>query len=401
MPWSSERRRSNRAFPYFRATAPARPVSRVPVMEKGAAAVPEAAPGEGRRRGARRIAGIDGARALAILGMVAVHVGPTNADGLLGRLYTLPHGRASILFVLIAGVGISLLASSAHRTLAETRLTLAWRAALLLPLGLALQELEHGAHVILQDYALLFVLAIALLALGSRWLLALAGASALLGPLIFVHGQVTAPATYARAGTALTDPPGEILHGLVLSGPYPLVTWAAPFLLGMWIGRQDLGSAHVRKALVVGGTAVAVAAMAASRLLSSALGVSGESVGYDHLVTAGPHSQMPLWIVGGTGVAALVLGLSLLALDRAEGPLRPLVAAGQLALTVYVGHLLALHWAPDALKSQELGAALWLLAGFTAVILVFAAGWRAAFKRGPLEWGLQLPWKPARLRADS
>jgi uncharacterized membrane protein len=63
-----------------------------------------------------RIPGIDLARGLAIIGMLAVHVGPTHLDGFAGRLYALPHGRASILFVLVARVGVSLLAASRTST---------------------------------------------------------------------------------------------------------------------------------------------------------------------------------------------------------------------------------------------------------------------------------------------
>jgi uncharacterized membrane protein len=62
--------------------------------------------------GATRISGIDVARALAIVGMVMVHVGPQDAGkpGIAAQAYRLSHGRASILFVVLAGIGVSLLA---------------------------------------------------------------------------------------------------------------------------------------------------------------------------------------------------------------------------------------------------------------------------------------------------
>jgi hypothetical protein len=48
---------------------------------------------------------------VAVLGMVMVHFGPTPAPNtVLGNLYDVPHGRASVLFVLLAGVGVALLA---------------------------------------------------------------------------------------------------------------------------------------------------------------------------------------------------------------------------------------------------------------------------------------------------
>jgi peptidoglycan/LPS O-acetylase OafA/YrhL len=61
---------------------------------------------------AGRVRGIDVARALAVVGMVMVHIGPVRMEGsgLVGAAYRLPHGRASILFVVVAGIGVSLLA---------------------------------------------------------------------------------------------------------------------------------------------------------------------------------------------------------------------------------------------------------------------------------------------------
>jgi hypothetical protein len=100
---------------------------------------------------ASRIPGIDLARFLAIAGMLAVHVGPMGLTDPMGRLYALlTHGRASILFGLLAGIGVSLLAQSRSASLGETRLRLVWQAALLLPLGLWLQTLDVPIRVILR-----------------------------------------------------------------------------------------------------------------------------------------------------------------------------------------------------------------------------------------------------------
>jgi uncharacterized membrane protein len=65
-----------------------------------------------------RIQGIDLARAVAILGMVMVHIGPIRLDGfgLTGAAYRLPVSHASILFVVVAGIGISLLAGDRSRS---------------------------------------------------------------------------------------------------------------------------------------------------------------------------------------------------------------------------------------------------------------------------------------------
>lgn len=332
--------------------------------------------------------------------MLAVHIGPTDVEGAAGRLYAAPHGRASILFGLVAGVGVTLLARSRAASLGSARLKLAWRAAVLLPAGLALQLLDHGVYVILQDYAVLFVLAIVLAPAGDRWLLGLAAASATLGPLAYLWGRMTDPEGFQREVVAFGEPAGEILHGLLLSGPYPKLTWTAPFCVGLWLGRRDLRDPANRRRMIGVGGAATVAAFLLSLGLERLLGEPADAVAWDHLIADTAHSQMPLWVIGATASAVFVLGLSLVATDAAGRLTRPLVHTGQLALTVYVGHLLALHAARDTLTSDGVGRAALLVAGLTLVAAAFSTAWRALFARGPLEALLQAPWWLARRVAD-
>lgn len=360
----------------------------------GGATATEAVPAPAAVSG--RIPGVDLARALAIVGMLAVHVGPTDAAGTAGTLYALSHGRAAILFALVAGVGVSLLVAARSTSPTRARLTLLWRAAVLLPLGLWLQTLDHRVFVILQDYALLFVVATALIGLADRWLVTLAAASATLGSLGYLWGLVAAPDAFERQATAWGDPLGDLVHGLVLSGPYPLITWLAPFTLGMWLGRRDLHRARLRWWLTGSGAVTA----AVVGLLAAALGPVGDAgtAGWGLVASAEPHSQMPLWVVGSTASACLLLGASLLLADRFPRVLWPLVATGQLAFTVYVGHLLALHREHELLTSDAVGPAAGLVLGFTVVAACLATAWRAVLRRGPLELVLRPPWSARALR---
>ena len=339
-----------------------------------------------------RIQGIDLARALAILGMLAVHIGPTDVEGLAGTLYALPHGRAAILFGLVAGVGVSLLVASRTTSGLEARVKLLWRAAILLPLGLWLQSLDHNVFVILQDYALLFLLAIAVIGLGDRWLLVLSGLSATLGSLGYLWGLIAAPDAFERRAVEWGEPAAELVHRLVLSGPYPLITWLAPFLLGMWIGRRDLRDPRVWWRLGLLGGVVAVGARLASMVLQGWVGEPMDPVGWDQIVSDDPHSQMPLWVIGSTGSAVFALGLCLIVADAFRRMVWPLVAVGQLAFTVYVGHLLVLHPWWEELTGDTVGEAVGLVLAFTVVAAAFSVAWRALLPRGPLELVLHLPW---------
>jgi peptide-methionine (R)-S-oxide reductase len=96
-----------------------------------------------------------------------------------------------------------------------------------------------------------------------------------------------------------------------------------------------------------------------------------------------------------------VLGLSLLLADALPRLAAPLVALGQLALTVYVAHLVALHWWSPLLRSNEVGEATRTVVVVTIIAVVFALLWRARAARGPLEAILDLPWHArARWRSD-
>lgn len=339
----------------------------------------------------RRLAGIDLARALAIIGMLMVHVGPTHREEPAGVMYALPHGRASVLFMLLAGIGVSLLAASRRPVPGGITTQLAWRGLLLLPLGLALQVIATGQLVILATYALVFVMAIGLVRLSDRGILVLAGIMAVAGPTTFLVGQMHAPAVFNRRALELGQPAGEIAHGLLLSGPYPLITWIVPFLFGLWLGRCDLRAAATRRRLVFGGVGAAVALTVITALLQGAFGKPGFAIDWIRLLSLEPHSQMPPWLWSATATAAAALGLCLVIADRAGRLVWPLVALGQVALTFYVGHLLLLAWWPTPLTSGDPATALRLAAIIVAHAAALAVAWRWLFARGPLEFLLQLP----------
>jgi uncharacterized membrane protein YeiB len=379
--------------------APAELASRAPDADADGDADPGASPANGATlpplRG--RLLGVDVARALAIVGMLAVHVGPTGDTSLAGRVYALAHGRASLLFVLVAGVGVSLLVRSRSTSVPDARRTLLWRAAMLLPAGLALQLMDHGVNVILQGYAALFVLAAVLLTVTDRVLLWGAGSLALVGPLVFLVGRMGDPARFSREEVAWGDSASAVVDGLVLSGPYPVVTWAAPLLLGMWLGRRALDRRRLQWQLVAIGSTAAITTLAVS-LVGRRLTGGGPSPGWHDLLSAAPHSQMPLWLVGGVGAAAAMLGLALVATDLAPRALRPLIALGQLAFTAYVAHLVALHLWTDALRGDEVGRSTVVVLVGTAVLAGSAWLWRTLAPRGPLEVLLR---PPRALRSDA
>ncbi|WP_152191408.1 DUF418 domain-containing protein [Georgenia satyanarayanai] len=342
----------------------------------------------------RRVLAVDAARALAIVGMVSVNVGPTDVTGPGGYLYLLPHGRASVLFVLLAGIGFSLMTRRVRESAAARAplwAALGWRCALLLIGGLALQRLGHEVNVILAVYALLFVLAGALVRAHDGALLVVTALSTVLGPLLWLAPQVSAGRPFDGRPPQLGDGPGEVLTAVVLTGPYPLVTWVAPFTLGMWLGRRDLTSRVLQRRAALVAAVLALGCPLVARVAAWQRGGLVGDTSWELLLTDAPHGQMPLWLVGATAVSVLVL-LGCLAVERRHGSrlLRPLAVLGQLSLTFYVLHLLVLAWLRPL--PHTLGQGVLISAVMVLLAAVGAVLWRRHHRRGPLELVLRAPW---------
>jgi uncharacterized membrane protein YeiB len=341
-----------------------------------------------------RLAGIDAARALALIGMLMVHFGPKGETDLLGRLYALPHGRASVLFVLVAGVGVALLSSRPEKQ-ADARLRLFCFALFLLPVGLALEALEHPVAVILQHYAMFYILGIAAMGLSRRWLAALATLFTLVGPLIFYAGMMVAPSVFDRESAELGDSLLAIASALLLTGPYPLIVWGGPLLWGMWIGRHELRDRRFRWSLMGVGAGLAIYAFVVSELFFLWLGEPGETPDWRFLFAHTAHSEMLLWLVGATGSACFVLGATLEVAERFPRAIAPLADLGCMALTVYTAQILVLTVAAPVVHHDELLPAIASVTTFTVLSIAFAVTWRHTIGRGPVERLMYLTWEAA------
>ena len=331
------------------------------------------------------MAGLDVARALAVLGMFGAHVGAVAADATVSPTSWsgVVNGRSSILFALLAGVSIALLsgrttpAAGVDLTRARTRILV--RAAWVFAIGGLLEALGTGIEVILGVYALLFVFTLPFLRWPPRRLLLTAGVLAVLTPPVDLLLMMSAQAT----GTDKSP-----FMQLAVSGPYPAVIWSVFFLVGLAVGRCDLGSAKVRARLAASGVALAFGGYGAGWLTTqwwgtaaSAAWVGGEigprSWRLDWLTGAAPHSGTTFEVVGSVGVALTLITACLFLADRFPRATFPLAAVGTMALTAYSGHVLA-----GALFGGA-GNGVWL--AYVLVTVLAATGWRLTVGQGPLE----------------
>ena len=349
--------------------------------------------------------------------MAAVHIFPEqSADGSLHPAYVVAAGRAAALFAVLAGVGLAILSRSGRvGSLGQVRVAVAVRAVLLLALGLALGSVDSPPLVILQYYALLFLVAVPLLGLPVRVLAVAAVAWAGLSPLVSHLLRSTVVDRFPIA-----EPGGEgLLVQLAVSGVYPVLAWTTYLLAGLAVGGLALRRRSVGVGLLLAGTALAVGARLLSAALLSAAGGAAElarqtpelgRAGVDRalsgglygvtpttdlrwLLVASPHTGTTLDLVGTTGSALAVLGLCLLVTARGAGLLLPLACAGSMTLTLYTLHVLALRTHGPLLLDDR--TELWLL--HLAAALVLATVWRTLVGRGPLE--AVIAWVSTRVAA--
>lgn len=369
-----------------------------------------------RRRPADRLVGVDLARGLALLGMMAVHVLPAqDADGSASFADQVASGRSAALFALLAGVGLAL-AYGRRPSWPRAGATVLLRAALVGAVGLGLGLLESGVAVILAYYAVFFVLALPWLRAGPRTLAAAAGVVAVGMPFVSFAVRDELPRrTGASPVFADLAEPGRLLGELLLTGYYPAAIWLAYLLAGLAVGRLPLARARTAVRLAVLGAVLAAAAVAISALLLGPFG------GYDQLApvvqpadgstveqvvdgarfgnvpttsawwlaTDAPHTSTPLDMVATTGTALLVLGLALLVRGRLAVLLTPLWAAGSMPLSLYTAHVAFL-----GLTETDDPEPYFLAQVVTA--LVFATLWWTCVGRGPLEQVLALVTRPLR-----
>lgn len=330
-----------------------------------------------------RIAGVDIARGLAIIGMFVAHAIPRPDDTEL-----IVDGRSSILFATLAGVSLGILTGGAHPVERGRRVDpvmgILVRAICLFALGGLLGFLESGVYVILDYYAFMFVLLTPALFLPRRALAALAAVLAFAAPAI-------------AAGTE--EPEGESVASYVqfyvLDGIYPALVWMPFLLVGLIAVRSGLGRAGTQCAMVAGGVVSAIVGYGAGHLLPGA--------------TAEAHSSTTPEVLGSGGVAIAVIGalLWLTSFERksfglaARRILWPIGATGSMALTVYTLQILTLSL--FVVLRDESGGEVeypgWpLLIGMGIASLLFASIWRATLGKGPLERLLAIITRPSQSR---
>ncbi|HEX4356530.1 MAG TPA: heparan-alpha-glucosaminide N-acetyltransferase domain-containing protein [Pseudonocardia sp.] len=358
--------------------------------------------------------GVDVARGVALLGMIAVHVFDTfDKHGEPTLATEIAAGRASTLFAFVAGISLAFLSGGrrgvAGRSRTAASVGIAIRAVLIGSVGLLLGGLLGDAtdvEIILPYYGLMFLLAIPLLGLRPGTLAMVSAGLVAVAPLVVLTAlDGSEPASTGPNGNptfaTLFDDPAGLFGALLVTGYYPVLAYLAYLCAGLAIGRLDLSSRRLAVGLLGGGIAMAVAARLVSAFVLFQLGGLDQLLDSDadsaarnellwdsdpsasiwYLAVPSPHSTTPIDLLHtlGSGMAVLGAALLLCRVAAIARLLRPLAAAGAMTLTLYSAHLLVL--ATGVLDGAPEVLYVLLVVG----ALIFAFHWQRRFGQGPLE----------------
>jgi uncharacterized membrane protein len=365
-------------------------------------------------RDLRRVVGVDMARCLALLGMMATHILP-GFEGLeVPWPQQLAGGRASALFAVLAGVSMSLMTGREHPVQGSERMArscgLAFRALLIATLGLYLAVLETSVAIILTYYGLLFLLGLPFLGLGARALAVLAGCWMVVLPIVshMLRPELPDRLPGSPSLDRLGDPV-QLLTELAFTGTYPVVPWMSYLFVGMAIGRLDLRAANVAWRLLLGGAAMAATAWVLARIISGGEAAQealrstltpGSTTSQEALdatlvhglfgvtpteswwwlTVVAPHSTTPFDLAQTTGSAIAVIGFCLLVSRLQPRVCAVAFGAGAMSLSLYSLHIFMLT--PEVWPPIESGVYL----RHVIVVLVIGAVFAWFRWRGPLEF---------------
>lgn len=353
-----------------------------------------------------RLVGPDVTRALALIGVVVMNYhGYLNGgaaaaepgDGFAARLFDPWTGvlstRFAATFVLVAGVGVTLLTDRSRRSgdrtaVAADRWRLVRRGAVLYGGGFVLDWIWPGT--ILFYYGAMFVVAGIIFTLRTRWIATIGAASAIAAALVNWWAVVRTddgryPAWLLSPRTLDTRSPRGLLFDTFVNGTHPLLPWLAFLCAGIVLGRRVRDLRLVPTAVC--GAGVVAVTYALSHFLTN--GHAGDTVRVALLSTS-PFDRGLLYTLNAMGSSVFVLCVaSHLAQPRPSAvAVRVLQVAGQTTLSLYVLHVLVFNlivqrWA--LVRPTGLDTALAFALGFWLTAIAIAWMWHRRFGRGPLE----------------
>lgn len=351
---------------------------------------------------------LDVARAVAMIGVVTLNyhailngtlawdpIYPSQWERLFNPGTGVLTTRFAAVFVLVAGVGVSLLTRASRMTndpelLRRDRLRLLRRGVLLYAFGFGLQWIWPGT--ILFYYGAYFVVAALIFSAPTRRVLAIGVTSALAAAAIawWRVDQSFAGNLTSWLSPSKVDSPRNLLIRTLISYTHPLFPWLLFFTVGIILGRHLHQLAELRQRIIVWSGGI----LAVTYLISAAFVAEPTTTNHERLIatvlSTRPYDRGLLYSIGTLASSLLALCILSILVDLLgeNSVVHALARAGQMSLSIYLAHIFffnlivhRMHW----VGATGLDTALGLAFVFYAIAIPFSALWRTYLGRGPAE----------------
>lgn len=351
---------------------------------------------------------LDVARAVAMIGVVVLNyhsylnnseawtpLSPSIWQRLCNPSTGLLTTRFAALFVLVAGIGVSLMTRASRDAnnrllLRADRLRLLRRGALLLLIGYFLEWLWPGT--ILFYYGAYFIVAASIFAAPTRRVLGV-GATAAVAAATLAWWRTTQ--VFDFNFTSWLDPPKidsprDLLIRLFVSYTHPIFPWLLFFTVGIVLGRHMQQFIQFRTRLMLWSASIVASTYIASHLLSPSPILGPHDRMIAKLLSTDPYDRGLAYSIVTLATALFAFGVLSLLVSAVGGsaPMQLLSRAGQMSLTIYIAQIFffniivhKLHW----VGASGLDTAVVLALVFYAAAIPLSATWRKYAGRGPVE----------------
>lgn len=339
-----------------------------------------------------RLMALDAVRGLAVIGMFVQHFA-------LNQWNKFVSGNTMILFILCSGISYTLMAQGMERKAMGAqvfRARMLARSVFIDLTGYLILMLNGPFGVVLQAYAMLFLLALPLARCSAKKLAAVSAVCFVICPPLMLIGMSL------LEGTALLAD--------IAGGPLSALAWLPVFAAGMAIGRLNLRSAATAVRLAVTGAVILIpvklfAVFALPEIYRTfcdwLVQFSSAAASLPDPYAVWPRNTLaPLWqmlfldapqggssfkLLIGMGGSLILLAVILLLEKKIVLALRPFANVGRVALTLYSLQFI-LAWILMLIGADPTAIAQFPIGDIVTVLLVLAVGCLLSLrKNGPLE----------------
>jgi uncharacterized membrane protein YeiB len=290
----------------------------------------------------QRIIGFDLARAYAIFGMYIVNFnivfGDYHDQTVMGRFLSLFSGNSSTIFVLLAGMGVSLMSNRKTYSAGEQKQlqkVISKRSWFLFAVGMLLYPWWPAD--ILHFYGAYMHIAVLLLFANRRWYLFAAAAAVIVFHVLLLlipykTGWDFETLQYKDFWTVQ-----GFLRNTFYNGWNPVFPWLAYFMLGMYMGRLNWQDPFTWKKTFLTGFAIYFFVVAL-QLLSNYINVSGDLHFYINADYIPPF--LP-FLLSTSGFGVMMIAALMYIGQKTAGSkfVQSLSLMGKMTLTHYISHL--------------------------------------------------------------